>query len=380
MSNLSEDRSVLVAMSGGVDSCASALLLQDSGHEVVGVSMQVWDYRNHGGSSSRATCCAPADFDDARVIAEKAGFPFYVFDFEQSFKGAVIDPFVDSYLNGYTPNPCMDCNRKVKFRALRERASALGINKIATGHYARIRKESNGSWGLFTGKDENKDQSYFLYAMKQSDLKETLFPVGDMEKPQVRDYLKQRGFSLSEKPESQDICFVSKSVSEFVEKHAGVSGKSGQIVNSQGTVVGEHRGIHNFTIGQRKGLRLSAKSPLYVLNIDSKSHRVTVGEKEELSKGSFCINSLTWTNERSSKEPFEALVKVRYRHEGLLCRVSFSNEREDEAKVEFLENWEVLSPGQAAVFYDLQLENDAARRVLGGGIIMKEENASSKEN
>ena len=183
---------IVVAMSGGVDSTAAAIMLKEEGHDIVGISMQVWDYRNNG-NSSKATCCAPADFDDAREAAELLDFPYYVFDFEDSFEEAVIKPFVKSYLKGLTPNPCLECNRKVKFKELRKRAQSLGATVVATGHYAQIKEKADGSLGLFTGKDLNKDQSYFLYAMTQDELAHTKFPVGATTKPEVREFLREKG-------------------------------------------------------------------------------------------------------------------------------------------------------------------------------------------
>ena len=367
MSLAENERKIVVAMSGGVDSAASALLLRDAGHPLVGIAMQVWDYRQNGGSSSRATCCAPADFEDARKVADFAEFPFYVFDFEESFRKAVISPFVDSYVNGFTPNPCLDCNRKVKFKMLRERAKSLGIDTIATGHYARIKELPSGELGLFTALDLNKDQTYFLYAMTQHDLRHTLFPVGEMTKPEVRKYLEKSGLKIASKPESQDICFVSDSAAKFVENNASDLARKGKIVNSQGEAVAEHSGIHNFTIGQRKGLGLTSANPLYVLNIDADSQKVTVGEKSELESEEFYIKDVSFVSSLEESE-FEAVVKLRYRHSGTRCRIKKLSEGVYHAI--FLEEWAVVSPGQAAVFYS-EVDEKGCRQVFGGGIIYK---------
>nr|MBP9837958.1 tRNA 2-thiouridine(34) synthase MnmA [Pseudomonadota bacterium] len=313
----SESQRVVVAMSGGVDSCASALLLADQGYSVIGVAMQVWDYQKNGGSSSRATCCAPSDFDDAREIATSRNFPFYVFDFEDSFYDAVIKPFVNSYIAGKTPNPCLDCNRKVKFFQLRERAKSFGADKVATGHYAQIKEKSDGSFGLFTSKDLMKDQSYFLYALNQDDLKTTLFPVGAMTKPEVREILSKNGFEIASKAESQDICFVSTSVSEFVEKESGIAAKKGLIKDEAGNSLGEHQGVYNYTVGQRRGLGVSAKNPLYVLNIDETENQITVGPKDSLERDFFYINEVNWIAGNIPNSPINARVKLRYRHPGV---------------------------------------------------------------
>ncbi len=367
-------RSVVVAMSGGVDSCASALMLIDQGYDVVGISMQVWDYRNNNGNAAKATCCAPADFDDARKVAEYYEFPYYVFDFEDSFEESVIKPFVESYVRGLTPNPCLECNRKVKFRELRRRASALGIDVVATGHYAQIKPLADGSYALFTGKDEAKDQSYFLYAMTQRDLGRTLFPVGALKKAEVRDYLGQHGLSVASKAESQDICFVSGAVGDFVRK---MSGKSvpGEIRAAGGELVGKHQGVHNFTVGQRKGLGVSAKNPLYVLNIDAETATVTVGEKHQLEKSEFTVGGVNWVSGKMPDGPLEANVKLRYRHAGVRCRIEPLAPAADgatRARIHFTEEWSAVSPGQAAVFYCPDADDEGDFQVLGGGIIEKE--------
>lgn len=365
---------IVVAMSGGVDSCAAALMLHEQGHDIVGVSMQVWDYRKNGGSSSRATCCAPSDFDDARTIADEAGFPYYVFDFEDSFREGVITPFVNSYLQGLTPNPCLDCNRKVKFKELRQRAKALGASHVATGHYAQIRECADGKLALFTSKDSAKDQSYFLYAMTQSDLASTLFPVGHLEKPAIRQYLDDKGFSVASKAESQDICFVGSTAGAFVEKLAtsaeGSVQGTGDILDGSGDKLGEHRGIHHYTVGQRKGLGLSNPNPLYVLNIDAGSNAITVGEKGNLEKAGFIINDANWTSGEIPSE-MRALVKLRYRHAGVPCILTDLGDGRTQAV--FCDDWSAVSPGQAAVFYKEQEEDDGSRQIFGGGIISKEE-------
>jgi tRNA-specific 2-thiouridylase len=364
---------VVLAMSGGVDSCAAGVLLHQQGFQVIGISMQVWDYRSHGGNAKRATCCAPSDFDDARQIADTFGFPFYVFDFEDSFRKNVIDVFVNTYLEGETPNPCLECNRKVKFHELRNRALMLGAKKVATGHYARIRTKADGSKGLYTSRDLNKDQSYFLYALTQEELDTTLFPVGDMYKPEVRTILEQEGFPLSSKPESQDICFVSSSVSEFIQKKGGEV-KKGDIRTSDGAVLGSHEGIYNYTVGQRKGLGISNPTPLYVLSIVPEDNAVVVGQKEELKRESFRVSKVHWIrgdwprDASGNLEQVRARVKLRYRHQGVLCDIR-PGDHPDTAEIRFVDEWSTVSPGQAAVFYAANDEEDGAVEVLGGGIL-----------
>jgi len=360
---------IVVAMSGGVDSCASALLLAEQGFEIVGVAMQVWDYRKNGGSASRATCCAPSDFDDAREIADRGKFPFYVFDFEESFHRAVIQPFVNSYLEGKTPNPCLDCNRKVKFHELRERARAFGAKKVATGHYAQIREKSDGSFGLYTARDVQKDQSYFLYALTQADLSTTLFPVGAMTKSEVRSFLADRGFHLASKAESQDICFVSTSVSTFIERETGKKISRGTFVDGGGEVRGEHDGVHQFTVGQRRGLGLSDKFPLYVIDIDHETNNVRVGPKDDLEREDFYVSDVSWVSGSPPSAPIRSRVKLRYRHPGVLCDIEPLSG--NAARVVFRGEWTAVSPGQAAVFYSEHDETDGCVEVLGGGRILK---------
>jgi tRNA-specific 2-thiouridylase len=337
--------------------------------------MQVWDYRENGGNSARATCCAPADFDDARSVAELAGFPFYVFNFEDSFRKAVIDPFVESYLRGVTPNPCIECNRRVKFHELRERAASLGARFVATGHYAQIFQKPDGSFGLFTARDERKDQSYFLYALTQQNLASTLFPIGALTKDSVRELLAARGLAVASKRESQDICFVSSSVGEFVAKEQQRRGTTavdahGEIISANGERLGEHDGVHRFTVGQRRGLRVSGSSRLYVLRIDAENQLVEVGEKSELEKREFVVDEVNWVSGKAPTDTITARVKMRYRHSGVLCQIEPLES--NRAKLSFLDEWSTVSPGQAAVFYDPLADDSGPIEVLGGGTILQE--------
>lgn len=350
---------IVVAMSGGVDSSVAALLLKEQGNDLMGVSMQVWDYRRSGGCSSRATCCAPDDFTDARMVAAKIGIPYYVFDFEREFQSAVIDRFVSDYLSGRTPNPCVECNNKVKFLELRRRAAAIGCDSVATGHYAQIKADSSGDLRLYRSVDANKDQTYFLYGLKPSELKATLFPIGHMTKPEVREVARKFGLVTAEKPESQDICFVSGSAADFVAKIGGARAK-GQVKLANGTVIGEHEGIHQYTIGQRRGIGVSGSSePLYVTAISAQDNSIVVGPKTELTSYRFEIAEPNWLVDRIPE--MRALVQVRYRSKPLLCRVV----NQDSVTQVFLEEeGAAVTPGQSAVFYDL-----SNSFVLGGGVI-----------
>jgi tRNA-specific 2-thiouridylase len=359
---------VVVAMSGGVDSSVAALLLAREGREIVGVSMQVWDYRqnNTGGTCTRATCCAPSDFADARSVASLLGFPYYVFDFEKMFHEKVIEKFLRTYAHGETPNPCVDCNNDVKFRELRRRALSLGCDSVATGHYVKVEEQSDG-FHLYRGRDDRKDQSYFLYGLRQEELARTLFPLGDLTKPEVRELAREAGIVTADKAESQDICFVTGSLDEFVGSRLGALRKPGYFKLRDGTAVGQHEGIHRFTVGQRKGLGLSGfDAPLYVLEIEPATGTVFVGQKSELEVASFEVGELHWVHPRYARsgldEEIMVTVQVRHKHHGVPANVRV---RGDVATVTFLEEWTSPAPGQAAVFYDTNNQE-----LLGGGRIL----------
>lgn len=358
-------RRVVVAMSGGVDSSVAALLLRREGHDVVGISMQVWDYRQNGGCSRRATCCAPDDFTDARKVAAAIGVPYYVFDFEENFRAEVIDRFVQSYAAGLTPNPCVDCNSRVKFHELRQRAAKFGYGAVATGHYARIDRVGE-RYRLLRGQDAAKDQSYFLYGMTQTELANTLFPVGHLTKPEVRELARAAGLATAAKRESQDICFVSGSVKDFLVQ-LGVPQRRGEIVALDGRVLAEHDGVQNFTIGQRRGLGVGGREePYYVVALEPESNRVIVGERADLEQQDFTVSELSWVDPRLTMLPagheFDAIAQIRSRHPGVPVRVRIGES--GAATVSFRGDWAPVAPGQAAVFYTLDNSE-----VLGGGRI-----------
>jgi len=359
------ENKIVVAMSGGVDSSVAALLLHEQGYDTVGVSMQVWDYRQNGGCSSKATCCSPDDFTDARKVASKIGVPYYVFDFEETFRKEVIDKFVHTYSKGLTPNPCIDCNSKVKFKELRNRALSFGCDRVATGHFAIIEEDADGLH-LLRGVDRDKDQSYFLYNTTAEELSRTLFPVGHMTKEEVRERAREAGLNTASKPESQDICFVSDTARDFIVRIGGKSPR-GKFVDRLGNQLGDHDGIHQFTVGQRRGLGIGGtEEPLYVLEINAATNQVVLGKKSELERDSFYVRELSWLSSEWSRQPVgsrkPAIAQLRHRHEGVPVQVEILEG--GRASVSFLNSWATVSPGQACVFYDL-----SNREVLGGGRI-----------
>jgi tRNA-specific 2-thiouridylase len=360
---------VVVAMSGGVDSSVAAYLLSKQGIPLVGVSMQVWDYKKNSSENSRATCCSPADFCDARMVASKLEIPFYVVDFEKTFEREVIANFVETYQRGLTPNPCIDCNSKVKFRELRDRAASFGCSFVATGHYARIKRSEKG-FHLLRGVDRTKDQSYFLYTCRQDELGSTLFPIGNYTKPEIREIAREAGLVTANKPESQDICFISGSVQDFVTRIGGGKGR-GDFVTKDGSVIGQHDGVHRYTVGQRRGLNLGGSTePLYVIELNAANNQVVVGTQEDLKREGFSVGEMHWVSpeliERVSDGAFpfelEVVVQVRSRHEGV--RASMVVVSAEQVKINWQSDWAPVSPGQAAVVYDLSNEE-----VLAGGRI-----------
>ncbi len=354
---------VLVAMSGGLDSSVVALMLHNEGYEVIGITMKTWDYATSGGSKRTTGCCSLDDINDARQLAVNCGFPHYILDIRAEFGDFIIDNFVEEYLAGRTPNPCVLCNTHIKWDALLKRADKLGCKYIATGHYAQVRQE-NGRYVVSKGLDETKDQSYVLWGLSQESLARTIFPLGKYHKSEIRQLALDSGYTeLAKKSESYEICFVpDNDYRGFLKrKDPGLEErvKGGNFVNREGKVLGKHEGYPFYTIGQRKGLELAFGHPMYVTEINPETNTVVLGEKEDLEKLEMLVKKVNMIKYASLPEGFEALTKIRYKDKGMLSSLTHEG---DLLKVEFYNNVSAIAPGQSAVFYE---GND----LLGGGFI-----------
>jgi tRNA-specific 2-thiouridylase len=346
-------------MSGGVDSSVSAALLKEQGYDVVGVSLQLYDPVARDASCRSKTCCSLDDVLDAGRVAKKLGIPFEVIDMRAEFKRLVIDNFIAEYGAGRTPNPCIRCNDLIKFDLLLAKSLEMGAELLATGHYVRVTRDESGPYQLRTGLDSAKDQSYFLFTLRQEQLSKILFPVGMLEKSRVRELAASFGLPVAQKHESQEICFIpDNDYAGFLERN-GVQLSPGEFVTTDGTVIGHHSGIHRYTIGQRKGLGIAWKQPLHVVEIDSRQNRIVVAEASELKRSSLTAAGASWIQQPDRPE-FTAECRIRYRHTPAPCRVVMHSPERFEVQFEHLQT--SVTPGQAAVLYD-------GDRVLGGGWI-----------
>jgi tRNA-specific 2-thiouridylase len=367
---------VVVAMSGGVDSSVTAALLQAEGYDVVGVTLQLYD---HGATMHRkGACCAGQDIHDARAVAERIGIPHYVLDYESRFKQAVIERFADSYAAGETPVPCVACNQTVKFHDLLHTARELGAQVLATGHYVASRALPGGGRALFRAREEERDQSYFLFATTREQLDLVRFPLGDKSKAETRELARRFGLSVADKHDSQDICFVpSGHYAEMIERLRPGTAEAGEIVDLAGRVLGRHPGIIHFTVGQRRGLGIATGDPLYVVRIEAGARRVVVGPREALRTKRIALRELNWLGDGplalGAGDRMDVFVKVRSTREPQAAWLSFAN---GEPEVELLGSEDGVSPGQACVFYDAAA---GQARVLGGGFIRETEAFTGRE-
>src|SRR5829696_1454495 len=367
------DTRVVVAMSGGVDSSVVAALLAEEGYEVIGITLQLYD---HGAATHRkGACCAGQDVHDARRVADALGIPHYVLDYEARFREAVIDRFAESYLSGETPVPCVECNRSVKFRDLLDTARELGADVLATGHYVTSRALPDGSRALFRAADPERDQSYFLYATTREQLAMLRFPLGERGKVETRALARDLGLAVADKADSQDICFVPQGrYSDVIERLKPGAVQPGEVVHLDGRVLGRHRGIVHYTVGQRRGLGLSAGEPLYVVRLEAERARVVVGPREALATRTIRIADVNWLGDASlaaaGPDGMEVAVRVRSSREP---RPALLRPLGEGADVELLAPEDGVSPGQACVIYD---SGGARARVLGGGTIARAEAGS----
>lgn len=354
-------KTVCIGMSGGVDSSVAAYLLKKQGYNVIGVTMQIWQDEDHAEISENGGCCGLSAVDDARRVANKLDIPYYVMNFKQEFKKHVIDYFIDEYKNGRTPNPCIACNRYVKWEALLHRCMGIGGDLIATGHYARVIQLPNGRYTLKVAKGVIKDQTYALYNLTQEQLSKTLMPVGDYTKDEIRAIAEEIGLSVANKPDSQDICFVPDGdYAGYLEREAGIQSVPGNFIDTNGNVLGRHKGIIHYTIGQRKGLGLAMGHPVFVADILPETNEVVIGENADIFQDRLVADRVNFMSVEKLEEPMSVTAKIRYSHKGAPCTISMLDDKHVAAY--FDEPVRAVTKGQAVVFY----KDDY---IVGGGVI-----------
>ncbi len=353
-------KKVVVGMSGGVDSSVAAYLLKQQGYDVIGVTMQIWQDEEETIQEENGGCCGLSAVDDARRVAASLNIPYYVMNFKEEFKSYVMDDFAKEYYLGHTPNPCIRCNRYVKWEALLNRCRALGADYIATGHYASVVQLENGRYALKAA-PSSKDQTYALYNLTQEQLSHTLMPVGDYTKEEIRSIAEEIGLNVASKPDSQDICFIPDgNYQEFLENYTGKKVPEGNYVDKDGKVLGRHKGIIHYTVGQRKGLNLAMGHPVFVTKICPQTNEVVIGESEDLFDRELFAYDVNFMSIETPKEPIRVKAKVRYAHKGSMCTVTHLED--GRVHCQFDEPVRAITPGQAVVFYDGDI-------VVGGGII-----------
>ncbi len=362
---------VMVGMSGGVDSSVCAALLMDMGHSVTGVTLRLYDGEDYQNGETR-TCCSLSDAEDAKAVCAKLGIPHYVFNFKRDFEEKVIQNFAEVYKRGGTPNPCIDCNRYIKFDAMLRRAQTLGFSKIATGHYATVRRDSDGRYLLCRSADPTKDQTYVLYCMTQEQLAHTLFPLGGLTKSEVRELARQKGLVTAKKPDSQDICFVPDGdYASFIERYSGCAFPKGDFVDESGVRLGAHGGVIRYTIGQRKGLGIAFGKPTFVLEKNAETNTVVLGDEQKLFYRQVLVDRVNWIAFDKPSGEMPVTAKLRYSQKEQEARLIPLSD--NSVLLEFKQPQRAPSPGQSAVFYQEDV-------VVGGGVIRKGVREHGTEN
>ncbi len=351
---------IAVAMSGGVDSSAAAALLHEAGHEVVGITLQLWDYSSENLAAGKGRCCSPADIADARAVAAQLGFPHYVFDHSDSFRREIVEPFLDAWSDGLTPSPCITCNRRLKFGLLWQLARCLGADRLATGHYARL-STGQGRPRLRRGRDPDKDQSYFLFDIAAEQLEGVSFPLGHLDKDEVRTAARRHRLKVADKPESYELCFIPDGdKNAFVERRRPETAAPGTICDESGAVLGTHPGVHRFTVGQRRGIGVTSQQPLYVLHIEPHRRAITVGAEDRLYSRHLRADRCNWVSIEPPTVPLRVEAGIRHRHAA--APATLTPLGGDRVELVFDEAQRAIAPGQGVAFYDGDL-------LLGGGWI-----------